>query len=110
MKSNEDKLKRFTDLCEELGSLYQEIFEDIAKDIEQYEYSIGRLKETCYDLSVKNKKLEKTLNILKPRINLKESTIINDGKEYEVLFIDASGFVFKDSEEHRTLGEWLDDK
>ena len=140
MKSNEDKLKRFAELSEELGVLWQEIFQDLAEEIERLEKKEYLLNELCdyygfdnlfpyenldaieksfkkhldettitrMDNIMLQKKLE-PLKVLKPRIKLKESTIINDGKEYEVVFIDASGFVFKGSEEHRTLGKWLDE-
>ena len=140
MKSNEDKLKRFGELSEELSSLFQEIFQDLAEEVERLEKKEYLLNELCdyygfdnlfpyddldaieksfkkhldettitrMDNLMLQKKLE-PLKVLKPRIKLKESTIINDGKEYEVVFIDASGFVFKNSEEHRTLGKWLDE-
>lgn len=63
------------------------------------------------------------LEILKPRIHLKDSKlksayftidekglpiVENDLKEVEVAFIEASGFVFKNSEEYKLLKEWLE--
>ena len=63
------------------------------------------------------------LEILKHRISLKEDTIKgahftinekglpeieNDAKDYDVAFIEASGFVFKNSDEYKLLKEWLE--
>lgn len=56
------------------------------------------------------KKDLKVLEILKYRIHLKDSVIKNDMKEYEVCFIEASGFVFKSSKEYKLLKGWLNDK
>ena len=50
---------------------------------------------------------EKALEILEPRIKLAEGTLTNDGIQKEVVWIQASGFVFKDSEEHKLLSEVL---
>lgn len=62
------------------------------------------------------------LEILKNRIHLKDGKLQNpvftvnkfgfssinaDLKEEEVVFIEASGFVFKDSAEHKILKDWL---
>ena len=67
----------------------------------------------------------KVLEILKPRIKLEDNTLKNfyftveenglpkiegDEKEVEVAFIDASGFVFRDSEEYKLLKEWLNEQ
>ena len=64
----------------------------------------------------------KILDILKYKIHLKDSTlknvhytinehglpeIENDLKDVEVAFIEASGFVFKDSNDYKLLKEWL---
>ena len=71
------------------------------------------------------KKDLEVLEILENRISLKEDTIkgahfiINeiglpeietDTKDYDVAFIEASGFVFKNSEEYTLLKEWLRDE
>lgn len=50
-------------------------------------------------------KVVEVLEILKPRIILKDSTL----DVMEVAFIEARGFVFKNSNEYRLLKEWLND-
>ena len=49
----------------------------------------------------------KAFDLLKPRIKLKESTVNVDGVNFKVVFIEASGFVFQNSEEHKLLQETL---
>ncbi len=65
------------------------------------------------------------LEILKPRVRLKDSTLKNahftidenglpvcenDFKEADVAFIETSGFVFKNSNEYKLLTEWLENE
>ena len=47
----------------------------------------------------------KALEVLKPRICFKESSIKNCGKKYKVIFIKTSGFVFYNNPEHKILKE-----
>lgn len=67
------------------------------KDIKKY--------QECCDIVEKALDI---LEILKPRIHLKDKKIKNDFKEFDVVFIETSGFVFKNSEEHKLLKEWLE--
>ena len=70
------------------------------------------------------KKDLKVLETLKYRVHLKEDTIKgayftinekgvpeieNDTKDYDIAWIKASGFVFKNSEEYKLLKRWLED-
>ena len=72
----------------------------------------------------KFKKDLKVLETLKYRVHLKEDTIKgayftinekgvpeieNDTKDYDIAWIKASGFVFKNSEEYKLLKRWLED-
>lgn len=68
-------------------------------------------KELIRDLEV--------LEILKPRIKLSNKTIkqavfsdynqiTQEKEEKEIAFVTASGFVFKNSKEHKLLKEWLE--
>lgn len=85
------------------------------KDLElDCEMQIESYKQVLKDLEV--------LDILKPKIKLKESSLKNihynvdekgnivmeqDLKETPVVFIQSSGFVFENSAEHKTLKRWL---
>ena len=78
------------------------------------------------DKEIYYKAIERDLEVLeslKPRINLKEDTIkgahfiINEKglpeietdttKDYDIAWIEASGFVFRSSEEYKLLKDWL---
>ena len=66
-------------------------------------------KQDKYALEIVNevKKNLEILEILKYRMHLKDSTLRNDSKEFEIAFVVASGFVFKNSKEYTLLKEWL---
>lgn len=83
----------------------------IIKDVLEYQKQIER------DLEA--------LNILKPRISLKDSALKNayfvvgenglpelqqDLKDVDVAFVEASGFVFKNSAKYKILKEWLENE
>lgn len=78
------------------------------KDIKKY--------QECCDIV---EKAIDILEILKPRIKLSDKTIkqavfsdynkiTQEREEKEIVFVSASGFVFKNSEEHKLLKEWLE--
>lgn len=65
----------------------------------------------------------KVLEILKNRIHLKEDTLRTDSpvfsnfneitsekKNTDIAWVEASGFVFRNSNEYRLLKEWLEEK
>lgn len=88
--------------------------EKVVIAIKQIEEVLEQKEQVLKDLEV--------LEILKPRIKLKESSLKNirynfdeqgniimeqDLKETPVVFIQSSGFVFKNSAEHKALKRWL---
>ncbi len=81
--------------------------------------------ETMKEYANQIEKDLEVLEILKPRVRLKDSTLKNahftidenglpicenDFKEVDVAFIETSGFVFKNSNEYKLLKEWLENE
>ena len=94
---------------------------EFQKDLD-YDENNQWLKNVIEGLKEAEKDLE-VLETLKPRISLKDKSLKNtylvideNGmpelkqclKDIDVSFIEASGFVFKDSDEHKLLKEWLE--
>lgn len=82
MENNEDKIKRLNELAEEFKTLYMELFEDIAKDLE-------------------------ILEILKPRIYIEEGLYREDYQDDRLKF--DKNF-FDSAEQENKIKEWLDEK
>jgi hypothetical protein len=117
--TNEDKLKRIEELSNELSGLYQEVFEDIAKDYEGYERAIDTLKVMNYDLEEENKKQKEILEIFKS--HFKKATFSDAFKviegERRFDYIKREGYytmnhislVF-DEEEKNKIERWLENE
>ena len=63
--------------------------------------------EALYQELKRLNKIEETLDILKPRIKLVDGTLTNDGETKDIVWIQSSGFVFKNSKEYQLLSEVL---
>lgn len=121
-----NEIKELREICYGYGCFLPltEFFNDIEHNRQENYNKKQAYKDLAY-LVQYIQKLEKDstiLKILEPRVHLKDSklnniyfsvdefgmpTIEKDLKEVEVCFVESSGFVFKNSEEHKLLKEWL---
>lgn len=82
----------------------REALEILKKDLGKH-YLTETAKNICYDEIERDLEV---LEILKPRIKLKDSKVKNDSIALEVGFVEASGFVIKNSREYDLLKDWLE--